>query len=347
MIEGVQSTLRPEHPFSVRDIRYFYDQLLGSRGIKTVSIVFDTPLPVYDMDQKNRILLNDPDVKKNTNHRIVPFAVITPDMNDKQIQLYLEMGAKGFKITPRTPSSQVKKKTVNDISLFEMIHPSALRLADDNKLPVIVHLPQLVVSPRNRASIKEELADIVMTYPHLKIILAHLGQAQTPARIKDMLLWIQSNNFEDFIWMDISAVSVSSVLANALAGNIKLLFGTDIDFALVEYGRYVAYKVINGKRILAEDDISDKVITALVSTHFGQQLKKFVLSQVIDLDVPLFLAQLVGILDAVDTLKKSGAPDVRIKSILEGLFFKNAEQLLKANSKESAFDIRYGDTGKQ
>ncbi|MCJ7774395.1 MAG: hypothetical protein MUP22_14830, partial [Desulfobacterales bacterium] len=143
-----------------------------------------------------------------------------------------------------------------------------------------------------------------------------------------------------------SAVSVSSVLANALAENVKLLFGTDIDFALVEHGRYVTYKMINGKRVLADEDNSDKAITALVSTHFGQQLKKFVLSQGIDLNVPLFLAQLAGILDAVDTLKKSGTPDVRIKSILEDLFFKNAEVLLGVNSNESAFAISYGETGK-
>jgi len=111
--------------------------------------------------------------------------------------------------------------------------------------------------------------------------------------------------------MDISAVTVSSVLVSALTGNVKLLFGTDIDFALVEQGRYVMYKMINGKRVLADDDNSDKVITALV----------------------MFVAQWEGILDAVDTLKKSGKPDARIKLILEDLFFRNAEVLLGVNSK--------------
>ncbi|MBW1814969.1 MAG: hypothetical protein JRJ39_15265, partial [Deltaproteobacteria bacterium] len=95
--------------------------------------------PVYDMGRKNRELLEDPDViGTNTGQRIFPFAVITPDMNDAQIQMYLKMGARGFKITPRTPSSQKNKKTVNEISLFEMIHPSALSMADAHGLPILI-----------------------------------------------------------------------------------------------------------------------------------------------------------------------------------------------------------------
>ncbi|MBW1814766.1 MAG: amidohydrolase family protein, partial [Deltaproteobacteria bacterium] len=184
MIEGIQSTLRPEYPFSVRDIQYFYDQLFVSRGIETVSIVFDTPLPVYDMAKKNCELLDQTEVKKGAK-QIIPFAVITPDMTDEQVQLYLDMGAKGFKITPRTPSSQKNKKTVNEISLFEMIHPSALSMADAHGLPILIHLPQRVVSPRIRQSVKDELLQIAQKFPGIKIILAHLGQAQTPYKIKD------------------------------------------------------------------------------------------------------------------------------------------------------------------
>ncbi|MBW2180885.1 MAG: amidohydrolase family protein, partial [Deltaproteobacteria bacterium] len=333
IIKGASLELVPEFPFSVRDINSFYDKLFVNHGIDIFSIVFDTPLPVYDMGRKNRELLEDPDViGTNTGQRIFPFAVITPDMNDAQIQMYLKMGARGFKITPRTPSSQKNKKTVNEISLFEMIHPSALSMADAHGLPILIHLPQRVVSPRIRQSIKDELLQIAQKFPGIKIILAHLGQAQTPYKIKDILVWIDAHNLYDHVWMDISAVTVSSVLARALDGNAKLLYGTDIDFALTEQGRYVMYRMINGKRVLADDDNSDKVITALVSTHFGNQLKEFIQSQKIDLNYPMLVAQWEGILDAVDTLKRSGTPDARIKLILEDLFFRNAEVLLGVNS---------------
>jgi predicted TIM-barrel fold metal-dependent hydrolase len=329
MIQGVQSSLRPKYPFSVRDIKYFYDQLFDSRGIDTVSIVFDTPLPVYDMEKKNRELLDHSDVAKNKNRRIVPFAVITSDMNDEQIQSYLEMGAKGFKITPRTPSSQIQKKTVSEISLFEMIQPNALAIADANGLPMLIHLPQLVVSPRIKQSVKDELLQMVQKFPGIKIILAHLGQAQTLYKIKDMLSWVEANDLKDHVFMDISAVTVSSVLAAAVSGKVKLLYGTDIDFALTEQGRYVTYKMMNGKRVLADGDTSDKAITALVSTHFGRQLKEFVQSQGIDLTAPMLVAQWEGILDAVDMLKQSGTGNEQITLIIEDLFFRNAEELFR------------------
>jgi hypothetical protein len=255
-------------------------------------------------------------------------------MNDKQVQLYLDMGAKGFKITPRTPSSQINKKTINEISLFEMIHPHVLVTADALSLPILVHLPQRVITPRIRQSIKDELLQIAKKFPGGKIILAHLGQAQTLYKLNDLLSWVGVNKLNDHVWMDISAVTVSSVLETALSGNVKLLYGTDIDFALTEQGRYVTYTMSNGKRVLAHTDTSNKAITALVSTHFGKQLKGFVQSQGIDLNYPMLVAQWKGILDAVDILKESGIQDAKIKRILENLFFRNAEQLLKANSKE-------------
>jgi hypothetical protein len=324
MIKGAKSTLRPEYPFSVKDIQYVYDRLFASQGIETVSIVFDTPLPVYDMDQKNRKLLTDPDLDQ----RIIPFAVITPDMSDSQIESYLAMGAKGFKATPRTPSSQVKKKSINEISLFEMIHPAVLRLADENRLPFIVHLPQLVVSTRNREVIKDELEEIATKYPHITIILAHLGQAQTLYKVMDLLSWIEEKNLTNQVWMDISAVSVFTVFSIAFKRSVNLLYGTDNDFALAEQGRYVTYKMKNAKRVLAFDDTSDKAITALVSTHFGKQLRGFVHEQGIDLSMPMIVAQWEGILNAVEALEQTGTSGDEIRAILENLFFRNAEVLL-------------------
>lgn len=328
MIPGVSEGLTPPHPFSVTDILYFYDSLFADRMIQFAGVVFDTPLPVYDMDKKNRMLLNDPEGIAGEENRLIRFVVITPDMSGEQIQTYLSMGAKGFKITPRTTSAQMKPRSVHEISLFEMIHPASLEAADRLRLPMVLHLPQLVVAPRMRESIKEELLKIRDTYPGIKIILAHLGQAQTLYKIGELLEWMEVNHLCENIWMDISAVTASPVLVAALEGPVKLLFGTDIDFALAQRGKYITYSVSDGKRVLADEDNSDKAITALVSTHFGKQLKAFASDQGIDLDRPLFLFQLEGILNAVDGLKHSGVTDDRIKKLLEDLFYRNAELLL-------------------
>jgi len=222
-------------------------------------------------------------------------------------------------------SSSVKRGVISDISLFEMLNPQALKIANDNSLPLVVHLPQLVVSPRMKQSLKDELVEIAIKYPNVKIILAHLGQAQTPAKMDDLLSLIERNDLCESIWMDISAVTIPSVIAMALESKVRLLFGTDIDFALVERGRYVMFKIVDGERVLADEDDNGSVITALVSQNFGQKLKPFALESGIFLDAPLLIFQFEGVLEAVKKLKQRGKDEVEIKETLEGLFFKNVE----------------------
>ena len=320
----------PELPFSIGDVNRLYDILFRNEGFEFLSVVFDTPLGAYDMVKRNGRLLTDLDsMAPEESRKIVPFAVVTPEMQGYQIQGYVERGAKGFKMTPRTTSPYIKRGTISDITLTDMLNPEALRVANSHGLPLVVHLPQLVVSPRMKPSLKEELGGIATKYPDLKIVLAHLGQAQTPAKIEDLMGWIDRNGLGEIIWMDISAVTVPSVLEIAFTSDIKLVFGTDIDFSLTERGKYIMFKYSNGQRVPAEPEDKGTVITALVSTSFGTQLREFVAEEGIDLDAPLLLFQLEGILDAIGRLRKKGRLKAEIKPILERLFFRNAEALLK------------------
>lgn len=330
VIEDTPDALVPRYPFTVTDNMLLYDRLFGREGIACASVVFDTPLPAYDLARKNDELiaywrsLDTPD-----RERIMPFAVITPEMELHEIQQWVERGMKGFKMTPRTASAHVKRGVISDITLTEMLSPEALWVADREGLPLVVHLPQLVVNPRIKPGLKDELLRIAARFSDLKIILAHVGQAQTPAKMTDLLNLIEGNGLTGMIWMDISAVTIPSVMAMAFESNVKLLYGTDIDFALVERGRYVMFKVDNGRRTLANDDAAGNVITALVSQNFGQKLKPFVLEAGIPLDAPLMVFQWEGILDAVDRLTAKGLPAERIKSILENLFHHNAGALFR------------------
>ena len=329
LLPGMPDDLTPQYPFSIEDLLFFYDTLFGNEGIKYSSIIFDTPLPAYDLAQKNDDLLAfHHKMVDSDSERVVPFAVITPEMESRQIEKWVSGGVKGFKMTPRTTSSQVKRGVISDVTLSEMLNPEALQIADQNHLTLLVHLPQLVVSPRIKPSLKNELLQIARKFSNLRIILAHLGQAQTPAKIQDLLKLIEENRLYERIWMDISAVTIPSVLEIALESKAKLLFGTDIDFALVERGRYVMFKSSNGKRVLAEEGEPGNVITSLVSQNFGQQLRPFIMEQGIDLDAPLLLFQFEGILNAVNRLQQKGVSQSRIKEILEALFFKNAWSLV-------------------
>ena len=328
IIGDAPAGLLPKFPFTVSDINHLYDSLFQCMGIEFTTVVFDTPLAAYDMARKNDQLFTKlAKMDSFEAQKLVPFAVVTPEMSGDQIQGYVERGAKGFKMTPRTASPYVKRGAISDITLTEMLNPQALQIANSQGLPLVVHLPQLVVSPRMKPALREELGQIAMKYPNLKIILAHLGQSQTPDKISELVDWIQENGLQNNIWMDISAVTVPSVLETAFCSNIKLLFGTDIDFSLTERGHYIMFRYQDGQRVLADEKDKGSVITALVSTSFGDQLKGFATEQGIDLDAPLFLFQLDGILNATDRLKKRGQNRAGIERILQNLFFKNAETL--------------------
>ena len=330
LIDDTPSAYLPEFPFSIEDVNHLYDTLFRSEGIHLYSVVFDTPLNAYSMAKRNdRLLRRLATMPAEESRKVIPFAVVTPDMPRHRIQEYVERGARGFKMTPRITSPCFKRGTITDIALADMLNPEALRVANAHALPLVVHLPQLVVQPRMKQSLKDELGQIAIKYPDLRIVLAHLGQAQTPAKIEDLLDWIEKNALAEVIWMDISAVSVPSVLAIALSSDVKLVFGTDIDFSLTERGKYIMFKYANGQRVLAEPEDNGTVVTTLVSTSFGNKLKGFVADEGIDLDAPLLLFQLEGIIDAADRLTQNGKSWTQMKSILENLFFRNAESLLK------------------
>ena len=128
VIEGAPDDLVPQHPFSVGDINLLYDGLFRREGIEFTSMVFDTPLPAYDLARKNDQLLATMMANASSNPaNSIPFAVVTPDMDYHQIQHWVENGAKGFKMTPRMASAGVKRGVISDVTLAEMLCPEALR----------------------------------------------------------------------------------------------------------------------------------------------------------------------------------------------------------------------------
>ena len=77
----------PQYPFTVGDINSLYNELFCKEDIEFTSLVFDTPLPAYDLASKNDQLLSMLKSESSTNlQKAVPFAVITPDMDYRQIQ---------------------------------------------------------------------------------------------------------------------------------------------------------------------------------------------------------------------------------------------------------------------
>jgi len=330
VIEGAPEELVPQYPFTLGDVNRLYDEIFRNEGIGFVSMVFDTPLPAYDLVTRNDQLLTEcGELTAGVAGGVIPFAVITPEMEEERIEGWVARGARGFKMTPRMASSSVRRGVISDIGLEEMLHSRALEIADREGLPLVVHLPQLVISPRMRQSLKDELVRVGLRYPGLKLILAHLGQAQTPAKMEELLSLLEKNDLFGNIWMDVSAVTIPSVIAMAMESPVRLLFGTDIDFALVERGRYIMFRVVNGKRVLADDEENGNAITALVSQNFGGQLRPFAGEAGIDLSAPLLIFQLEGILGAVERLRERGRGEADLRKMLGNMLHGNARELMR------------------
>ncbi len=320
----------PENPFSLLDINRFYNSLFRKEGIGVCSVVFDTPLHAYDLSKKNKELLTrlsllEPEEAK----RLIPFAIITPEMEEREIGEYVEQGAKGFKITPRTTRSYLRRRRISEVNLNEMLNPKALKIAHSLGLPLLVHLPLLMSATEINPGLKEELGRIITTYPNLKLVLAHLGLAQSPFKFAELLRWIEENGFEEIIWLDISTITIPSVLEMAFSSKVKLLFGTDMDFSLTERGRYVMVKRSGEEKILADEETQESVKTVLVSNSFGKEFRELVLRRGIEINAPLFIFQLEGIMKAVERLREKGKAEEELKEILTSLFYRQAQSILR------------------
>ena len=274
----------PPSPFSLQDINSFYNSLFRAEGIKVKVVVFDTPLPAYDLRKKNNDLLDKvASMNPEESSQVIPFAIITPKMKREEIEGYVERGAKGFKISPRTTPPYRFRRKVSDVTLEDMLTHEVMEVADAYKLPLLIHLPQSVASARISDNIKRRLKEILTAYPHLKLVLAHLGLSQTPSKIEDTLKWIEEDKLRERIYLDISAVTIPSVLEIAFSSKARLLFGTDMDFSLSEWGKYIMLKEIDGRKILANEEERGDLMAVLVSASFGDKYKELISQQGIEI----------------------------------------------------------------
>jgi predicted TIM-barrel fold metal-dependent hydrolase len=293
----------PQNAFSVNDLNDFYHQLFQVEGIEVKLVVFDTPLHGYDLSRKNQELLKNP---RKSN--FFPFAIITPEMSREEIEQYVVLGAKGFKVSPRTTSSYwaAGKKSLSNVALSDMLNQAMLKVANRFRLPIVIHLPQSVRSPRLSPQIKDGLSQAISVYPEVRFVLAHLGLSQAPNKLIDTLNWLE--RIEDKVYLDISAVTVPQAIKMALESSAKLCFGTDLDFCLAERARY----------FLIDDDTA-----TLVSNSFGGEYRqKFADGE---FSQPLFLYQLEAIMEAVEI---HFSEQNWLRGKLHQLFYQNAAELL-------------------
>lgn len=131
-------------------------------------------------------------------------------------------------------------------SIYDMLNRSALEFADRHDLVVILHIPR---KGRMRdAENRRELLEIIRTYPHIRLIIAHVGRAFCYADVEGTIDFLK--DFEN-VSFDTAFVQDADVLAYLmrLVPSEKIVFGSDAPLAYAR-GKDV---VINNRHYYATE----------------------------------------------------------------------------------------------
>lgn len=128
--------------------------------------------------------------------------------------------------------------------IYEYYPKETLTFCQEMELPIILHLPCPLID------CKEELITIAKNFPHLKIVVAHMGLMYLPtANLADSFSLIGK---QENIYLDTAMITSSAVLKMALNifGAERILFGTDQPLNLIR-GKFYRHPQ-KGTRILTE-----------------------------------------------------------------------------------------------
>jgi predicted TIM-barrel fold metal-dependent hydrolase len=191
-------------------------------------------------------------------------------------------------------------------NLNEYFPPEVLDVAEDERIPIILHLPKSLYRSA------EEVEMAVARHPELKIVLAHIGVAHVVRPELDGILhrFAKSGN----VYVDTSGVDSSELVLKAMQhlGPDHVMYGSDEPLNLIRSAVYDNPDL--GPRLLVDHDYhwADSQEQAQWR-HLAD--KPFVHNQ---------WRQLQAILDAVDMFTASSSDKTRL---LEMIFHGNAQSV--------------------
>jgi len=128
--------------------------------------------------------------------------------------------------------------------IYEYFPPKILKLAEKLSIPIILHLPKIITL------CKDQLLDVVRTFPNLKISLAHLGLPHLV--VPNLEKTYQEVAKYPNIHMDTAMVPSKDVIKMAFKafGSKRIMFGSDEPINLVRSVVYQNPKL--GQRIVTK-----------------------------------------------------------------------------------------------
>mgnify|MGYP001055838703 CR=1 FL=1 len=205
----------------IEDLILIYEKIFKGKIVESVVCPF--PFRECKAAEANEYISKTMGKHKN----VEGFFLADPESTEEEMRnLLLKGGFKGLKPYP----DRVAGKAWNDISVYDCITPAMLKIADEYKLPIFLHVPKdtRLASPETIREIRE----ISRRFPDVTVVLAHIGRLHCPPLIETGISGVadlQNIFFETSLATNPDAFK----LVLETAGPERLIFGTDLPASLV------------------------------------------------------------------------------------------------------------------
>jgi len=203
------------HTLSVEADFFAYKELLPEQKVNILGFLF--PIKEAKLDKSNSYIRHY--IKQG---KIKGLMITHPDWPSEKVRKELQEGCfSGIKPYP----DFVTKVKGADVSVFEFLPHSHLKVANELNKIVLLHLPR-----KNRLRDMDnirEIKDIRQKYPQVKLLIAHIGRCYCSIFAKEGLKYFRNDSG---ILFDTAAVLNPEVYKIALdeIGPDRLLYGTDL-----------------------------------------------------------------------------------------------------------------------
>ena len=219
--EAIAESWASEAPHALSREQLAEVQRLLFPGRRTRSLVFANPSKWADIPAANAYVAGA--VAAGESDALL---VTRPEWSADEVQRLLEAGGFiGFKPYPGLVGGRFDE----NVALEDFLPPAHQALADKLGLIVVLHLPrpERLRDPRNQAEVRR----MVETYPHLRLIIAHIGRAYTMSFAEPGLQALHDLPVHWDFAMNLNADVLE--LAMQMVGPERLLYGSDLPIALM------------------------------------------------------------------------------------------------------------------
>lgn len=210
----------PIQKYDYDDLASDLTELYPSR--QTFAVCFGFPNPAYNRELNNNYVARQADRR-----RFFPFRLIDP-LNDTPEKLRADIVSYKF-LGLKPYLNYVRKTDANSVEVNEMLPAPLMEVANEFGLIIILHIPRAgrLADPLNR----KQIIELCSRYPHVKIVLAHVGRAYF---LKNIM-----GNLDEFcrlpnLWYDLAMLNNWEVLEYLFTHvpSDRILYATDLPIAI-------------------------------------------------------------------------------------------------------------------